>query len=87
MKEISLVSDDFGINITMAYQHSGYDWYPTFVFIFDTIIRAEAPTREEMLGVGTGIIGGFGYVCRWSILIREQTETLSPHQQRVCDDY
>ncbi len=75
MKEISLVLPDYGINITMAYHHSSYDWYPTFVFIFDTILSAPAPTRDEMLGAGTGIVGCSGYICSWSIQIREQTET------------
>ena len=76
MKEISLVLPDFGINITMLYQHCGYDWYPTFVYIFETILRAPAPTRDEMLGCGTGIMGfGYEYECSWAINIREKVET------------
>ena len=74
MKTISLEIRDFGINVTMAYQHSSYDWHPTFVFIFETILRAQAPTRDEMLGVGTGIMGfGYEYECSWAITIKEKT--------------
>jgi hypothetical protein len=87
MKEISLVIPEYGINITMAYHHSSYDWYPTFVFIFDTILSAPAPTRDEMVGAGTGIFSGTGYISRWAIEIREQIETPSPSQQRVYDDF
>ncbi len=87
MKEISLLLPDYGIKITMEYQHWEYDWYPTFVFIFDTVLCSPAPTRDEMVGAGTGIFSGTGYISRWAIEIREQPETLSPYQQRVCDDY
>lgn len=88
MKNISLIVHDFGINITMAYISPYYDWYPTFAHIFDSILAAPAPTREEMIGpCGTGTMSVAGYMTAWTIEIREQPETPSPSQQRVYDDY